>query len=306
MSKQLIEKITELKKRHNAVILAHNYEEGDVQDIADFAGDSLELSIKAAEAEAEVIVFCGVHFMAETAAVLNPDKTILLPAKRAGCAMADMATAAELQKLKQAHPEAKVICYVNSSAEVKAESDCCCTSANAVAIVKAYADAKEIIFLPDKNLGQHAAQLAGRDLILWDGYCPVHAHISKADIDSARQQHPNAVVMVHPECTEIVRAAADRIFSTGQMARFAQSSSAREFIVGTEIGILHRLNKENPGKTFHAARENAICPDMKQISLETILWSLEEMKYEVSLPPEIANRARNAIENMIHPERIAL
>ena len=306
MSKQLIEKITELKKRHNAVILAHNYEEGDVQDIADFAGDSLELSIKAAEAEAEVIVFCGVHFMAETAAVLNPDKTILLPAKRAGCAMADMATAAELQKLKQAHPEAKVICYVNSSAEVKAESDCCCTSANAVAIVKAYADAKEIIFLPDKNLGQHAAQLAGRDLILWDGYCPVHDYISTADIDSARQQHPNAVVMVHPECTEIVRAAADRILSTGQMARFAQSSSAREFIVGTEIGILHRLNKENPGKTFHAARENAICPDMKQISLETILWSLEEMKYEVSLPPEIVNRARNAIENMIHPERIAL
>jgi len=292
--------IEELKRRRNAVILAHNYQLPEVQDIADFVGDSLELSRRAARVESDVIVFCGVHFMAETASILSPDKTVLLPAIDAGCPMADMITAEQLRQLKQEHPKAVVVCYVNSSAEVKAESDYCCTSANAVGVVNSLQDsAEEIIFVPDKYLGQWAASQAGRDLILWNGYCPTHARILEYDIVRLKQEHPQAVAMVHPECTGPVRNAADEVLSTGGMCRFAQSSPAEEFIVGTEIGILHRLQKENPGKRFYPALDAAVCPNMKKITLEKILWALENMQPEVRVPPDVREKALRPIERMV-------
>ena len=299
MQHALTERIEMLKRERSALILAHNYQRSEIQDIADFSGDSLELSRKAARNEADVIVFCGVHFMAETAAVLSPSKTVLMPDLRAGCPMADMITAAQLRELKAAHPEAKVICYVNSTAEVKAESDCCCTSANAVDIVNAYSDAKEIIFVPDRNLGEHAAELSGRPLILWEGHCPVHVQISLEDIRTARSKHPDALVMVHPECTRDVRTDAEEVLSTGQMCRFARQSTCKEFIVGTETGILHRLNLENPGKRFYAARDTAICHDMKLTDMEKLAASLENMEFEVRIPANVVTGAKRAIENML-------
>jgi quinolinate synthase len=293
------ENIMKLKRQRNAVILAHNYQPDDVQAMADFTGDSLELSQRATKIESEVIVFCGVHFMAETAAILNPDKVVLLPEPTAGCPMADMVTAAELREMKAKNPEALVVCYVNTSAEVKAESDYCCTSANAAAVVKSLPAEKPVIFVPDKNLGQHVADLTGRKIILWPGYCPTHAKISEADILRQRQAHPEAIVMVHPECNSAVRKAANEILSTGQMARFVRNSTAKEFVVGTEIGILYRLRKENPGKTFYPVREQAVCPNMKKISLEKILWSLEDMSVEVRVPEEIRLRAKNSLDRML-------
>jgi quinolinate synthase len=293
------ENIMKLKRQRNAVILAHNYQPDEVQAMADFTGDSLELSQRATKIESEVIVFCGVHFMAETAAILNPDKVVLLPEPTAGCPMADMVTAAELREMKAKNPEALVVCYVNTSAEVKAESDYCCTSANAAAVVKSLPAEKPVIFVPDKNLGQHVADLTGRKIILWPGYCPTHAKISEADILRQRQAHPEAIVMVHPECNSAVRKAANEILSTGQMARFVRNSTAKEFVVGTEIGILYRLRKENPGKTFYPVREQAVCPNMKKISLEKILWSLEDMSVEVRVPEEIRLRAKNSLDRML-------
>jgi quinolinate synthase len=293
------EKIVRLKRQRQAVILAHNYQPDEVQEIADFTGDSLELSQRAATIEAEVIVFCGVHFMAETAAILNPYKTVLLPEKTAGCPMADMVTAEGLRELKAKHPDVLVVCYVNSSAEVKAESDYCCTSANAVSVVNGLPADRPIIFVPDKNLGQYVTDVTGRELILWPGYCPTHARISETDIIRQRQAHPKATVMVHPECSTPVRKAADEILSTGQMARFVRSSPADEFIVGTELGILYRLRKENPGKHFYPVREQAICPNMKKITLEKILWSLEDMATEVRVPEEVRQMAKTSLECML-------
>ncbi|NLE09781.1 MAG: quinolinate synthase NadA, partial [Dehalococcoidales bacterium] len=220
----IIEKIEKLKKQLNAVLLVHNYQLGEVQDIADFSGDSLELSRKAAKTDADVIVFCGVHFMAETAAILNPGKTVLLPDINSGCPMADMVTAAQLRELKKKHPNAKVVCYVNSTAEVKAESDICCTSANAVQVVKSLSDAEEIIFVPDQYLGSYAGEQAGRELILWPGYCPTHARISPNDIRKRKEEHPGAVVIVHPECKPDVKKVADAILSTGGMITYAKET----------------------------------------------------------------------------------
>jgi len=293
------QRIRGIQHRRNAVILAHNYQTSEVQELADFTGDSLELSRRAAKTEADVIVFCGVHFMAETASILSPTKTVLLPEPHAGCPMADMITAHQLRDMKKAHPEAVVVCYVNSTADVKAESDYCCTSANAVAVVAGIPEDREILFVPDKYLGQHVMLRTRRKMILWNGYCPTHVRIMDTDIECARKEHPGAVVMVHPECTEAVRRLADQVLSTGQMCRFAQSSDADEFIIGTELGILHRLCKENPRKKFYPATDAAICPNMKKIDLEKVLWSLEAMEHEVRVPEDIRARAAGALENMV-------
>ncbi|MFH1370068.1 MAG: quinolinate synthase NadA [Planctomycetota bacterium] len=299
MSNQLAEKIRELKAERNAVILAHNYQPGEVQDIADFTGDSLALSVKAAQTDADVIVFCGVRFMAETAAILSPEKIVLLPDKNAGCPLADMITAGQLRELKQKHPDALVVCYVNSSAEVKAESDYCCTSANAVEIVESLPQDVEIIFVPDQHLGQFVSEKTGRRMILWPGYCITHAAITEDDIKNARAAHPDAIVMAHPECTEPVKHLSDKLLSTGQMLKFAKQSEAKKFIVVTETGIIHTLKKENPDKEFFAASSRAVCPNMKRITLEKVLWSLEDMHYRITVPEEIKTRAKNALDRMV-------
>jgi quinolinate synthase len=299
MNEQLIEKIGQLKAERNAVILAHNYQPGEIQDIADFTGDSLALSVKAAATDAEVIVFCGVKFMAETAAILSPGKTVLLPDKNAGCPMADMMTGEQLRELKRKHPDALVVCYVNSSAEVKAESDYCCTSANAVEVVESLPKDSKIIFVPDQHLGRFVIEKTGREMVLWPGYCPTHAFITEDDIEKARMAHPGAVVMAHPECTEPVKAISDKLLSTGQMLKFAKQSDAKRFIIATETGIIHTLKKENPGKEFFPASTRSVCPNMKRITLDKVLWSLEDMHYKITVPADIAARAKNALEKMV-------
>ncbi len=294
------DRIRALKKERKAVILAHNYQIPEVQDMADFVGDSLGLSIQASRTDAEVIVFCGVHFMAETAKILSPQKVVLLPDEHAGCPMANMINGRQLRALKERHPGAKALCYVNTSAEVKAESDFCCTSANAVSMVqKALRDEREIIFVPDRYLGDYVEGRTGRRFILWNGYCPTHARILPEDIAKARALHPAAEVIAHPECTPKVRALADRVASTEGMCRYVRETRAQEIIVGTEIGIIHRLNKENPDKAFYPATEHAVCPNMKLITFEKVLWALEDMKPEIDVPPEIAAKARRCIERML-------
>jgi quinolinate synthase len=299
MNEQLIEKIGQLKAERNAVILAHNYQPGEIQDIADFTGDSLALSVKAAATDADVIVFCGVKFMAETAAILSPGKTVLLPDKNAGCPMADMITGEQLRELKRKHPGALVVCYVNSSAEVKAESDYCCTSANAVEVVESLPNDSEIIFVPDQHLGRFVIEKTGREMVLWPGYCPTHAFITEDDIKKARDAHPGAIVMAHPECTEPVKAVSDKLLSTGQMLKFAKQSDAKRFIIATETGIIYTLKKENPGKEFFPATTRALCPNMKRITLDKVLWSLEDMHYKIAVPADIAARAKQSLEKMV-------
>jgi quinolinate synthase len=299
MNEQLIKKIKELKAERNAIILAHNYQPGEIQDIADFTGDSLALSVKAAATDADVIVFCGVKFMAETAAILSPGKTVLLPDKNAGCPMADMITGEQLRELKRKHPGALVVCYVNSSAEVKAESDYCCTSANAVEVVELLPKDSKIIFVPDQHLGRFVVEKTGREMILWPGYCSTHAFITEDDIKKARDAHPGAIVMAHPECNEPVKAVSDKLLSTGQMLKFAKQSDAKKFIVATETGIIHTLKKENPGKEFYPATTRALCPNMKRITLDKVLWSFEDMHYKITVPADIAARAKNALEKMV-------
>ena len=288
-----------LKQTRDAVILAHNYQPGEVQDIADFTGDSLELARKAATVRENVIVFCGVHFMAETAAILNPGKTVLIPTPDAGCPMADMIDGGQLRELKAKHPDAKVLCYVNSTAEIKAESDCCVTSSNALDVARSYPAGQEIIFVPDQHLGSFTAEQLGRRFILWPGFCPTHARMTDGHIRLARAAHPGAPVLVHPECPKAVRDAADHVLSTGGMCRYVQGRAETCFIIGTETGILHRLRKENPGKTFVPLLETAICPNMKMTTLENVLWSLRDNQTIVTVPEPIATRARRAIEAML-------
>jgi quinolinate synthase len=295
----LIEKILYLKKKRNAVILAHNYQLGEVQDVADFVGDSLDLSQKAAETDADVIVFCGVHFMAETASILSPDKTVLLPDDHAGCPMADMVTAEQLRVKKQENPGVVVVCYVNSSAEVKAESDVCCTSANAVKVVESVSSTNDILFIPDQYLGHYASTITGREMILWPGYCPTHLRIQPQHITSLKEEYPRAKVVVHPECRPEVAALADEVLSTGGICRFVKNTQSEEIIVGTEIGIIHRLKKENPGKKFIPVSEQAVCSRMKMITLERVLWSLEEMAPQVKVPDEIRLKAQAAVDKML-------
>ena len=295
----LLEEIRDLQKKRNAVILAHNYQPAEVQDLADFTGDSLELARKATDIQAEVIVFCGVFFMAETAAILNPDKTVLLPAADAGCPMADMITGDQLRDLKAKHPGAKVLCYVNSTAEIKAESDCCVTSSNAVAVAKTFPPEQEIIFVPDRHLGSYTAEKLGRTFILWPGFCPTHARMNERQIQAARAAHPGALVLVHPECPKPVRDASDAVLSTGGMCRYVLGRPESAFIIGTETGILHRLRRENPAKTFYPLLEEAVCPNMKKITLEKVLWSLRDMQTVVTVPEPVASRARRSIEAML-------
>jgi len=296
--KELVEQIQELRKQRNAILLVHNYQRSEIHDIADFMGDSLELSQKAAATDADVIVFCGVHFMAETAAILCPERTVLLPDVNAGCPMADMITADKLREKKKELPDAAVVCYVNSSADVKAESDICCTSANAVKIVDALDD-EEILFIPDQYLGHYVSTKTDKKIHPWPGYCPTHARIQPEDITRLKEKHPGAKALVHPECRPEVIELADAVLSTSGMCRYAQETDAKDIIVGTESGIIYRLEKENPDKTFIPISDKATCPNMKKITLEKVLWSLQEMSPQVTVAESIRVRAKRAVDWML-------
>jgi quinolinate synthase len=300
---EIIDKISKLKRERNAVILVHNYQRPELQDIADHLGDSLGLSIAASKTKAKVIVFCGIHFMAETAAIISPDKTVLMPDVNAGCPMADMIDVPKLKKLKAENPGAPVVCYVNSSAAIKAESDICCTSANAVNVVRSLPD-KEVIFIPDKFLGMFVqSKLPDKKLVLFDGYCPTHARILPEHIAKAKAAHPGAPVIVHPECRPETIAAADAALSTEGMVKYAKESPAGVILVGTETDLLYRLGKENPGKKFYPVTDLAVCPNMKLTTLEKVLWSLEDRETVVQVPAETAGKARSAIEKMLQVGR---
>ncbi len=296
---ELTAEIRRLRGERNAIILAHNYQRPEVQEIADYVGDSLELSIKASKlADVEVVVFCSVDFMAETAKLLAPEKQVLLPDAGAGCPMADMVTAEGLRALKAEHPGVPVVCYVNSSAAVKAECDITCTSANAIAVVNSL-DAAEVIFAPDQCLGGWVQRHTDKRLLLWPGYCPTHNRILAEHIRAQRAAHPDAEVIVHPECTADVIDLADHVVSTGGMLRVARERAAREFIIGTEVGMMHRLQREAPEKTFHHIGAAAICPNMKKTTLEKVLWSLQDLQTAIEVPEDIAERARLAIQRML-------
>ena len=294
----ILERIGELKRRKNAVILAHNYQIPEVQDAADFVGDSLELSRKAAGLDADIIVFCGVQFMAETAAVLAPGKTVLLPEAEAGCPMADMINGRELRAWKERYPGLKVVCYVNTSAEVKAESDICCTSSNAINVVNSLG-VDEALFVPDKNLAAYVARETRKRLIAWDGYCYVHHRFTPGDIRAAKALHPGAEVWVHPECPLDVIDLADKVLSTGKMVLEARTTARREIIIGTEKGIIYRLGRENPAAKFYPARETALCAHMKMTTLAKVLRALETGTSRVEVPKDIADRARGSIQAML-------
>jgi len=295
----LEERILKLKKQRNAVILAHNYQRGEVQDIADFAGDSLGLSRQAAETEADVILFCGVHFMAETAAILCPDKTVLIPDEHAGCPMANMISARQLAEARIEHPNAVVICYINSTAAIKAQSDICCTSANAVQVVATVPADRDVLFVPDQSLGGYVADQLGREIILWPGYCPTHHRITRELVLQTKAEHPDALFICHPECRTEVVELADEVASTSGMLRFCRESAHAKFIVGTEIGLLHPLRKQSPEKTFIEATMLGDCPNMKLNTLEKMVWALEDMVYEVTVPDDVAKAARGCIDRML-------
>ncbi|HBC87738.1 MAG TPA: quinolinate synthase [Lentisphaeria bacterium] len=301
--KEIIDRINVLRKQKNAIIITHNYQLGEVQDIADFTGDSLELSMKAADTKADVIVFCGVKFMAETAAILSPDKTVLLPVMESGCPMADMADAEDLIKMKKEHPDALVVTYVNSSAEVKALTDVCVTSANALKIVSALPPDKEIIFVPDKNLGAYVQRKTGRKMILWPGFCPTHMRITPQIIIQKKKEYPDAKVMIHPEARLDVLDLADEVLSTGGMCKFAKQTDAKKIIVATEIGLIYRLRKENPDKMFIPVTEQAVCPNMKMHRIENVLESLEKLEHRISVPEEIRVPAEKSIRKMLEMSR---
>ncbi len=297
--RDLVTRIDALRRERRAVILAHNYQLGEVQDVADFTGDSLDLSRKAAATDARVIVFCGVHFMAETAKILSPAKTVLLPDPESGCPMADMIDGAALRRMKAEHPGAAAVCYVNTTAEVKAECDVCCTSANAEKVVATVPPDREVLFVPDKYLGGHVMRRSGRAMILWPGFCPTHARILPEHVERRKRENPGAVVLAHPECRAEVTALADQVLSTGGMIRFVRESPATTFVVATEVGILHRLQRENPGKTFVPVTEQAICPNMKRITLDKVLWALERMETRIEVPDDVRVRAEAALRRML-------
>ncbi len=299
MNADIRQRLQSLKEQRKAVILAHNYQPGEIQDIADFTGDSLQLSVQASQTNAEVIVFCGVRFMAETSAILSPEKTVLLPELLAGCPMADMINAQQLTELKHKHPDALVVCYVNSTAEVKALSDYCCTSGNALELVRRLPKDRDILFVPDRNLGGFIVEQTGREMILWPGYCPTHMRILPEDIQKARQLHPEAAVLAHPECRPDVRQIADERLSTGQMLKYVKQSPKAEFIIATEEGILHTLRKQNPDKRFYPANEKSVCPNMKKITLEKVLWSLEDMKYRITVEEPVRTQAKKSLDRML-------
>lgn len=295
---KFMREIAHLKKKKDALILVHNYQRDEVQDVADFLGDSLGLSREAEKTSCKMIVFCGVHFMAETAKILSPDKLVLLSRKEAGCPMADMITKEKLEKLKAKYPEAKVVSYVNTTAKIKAESDVCCTSANAVKVVQNI-NAERIIFIPDRNLASYVSRFTDKEIIPYDGYCYVHNRIRAEEIKKAKEIHPDAVVIVHPECRPEVIDIADEVASTSGMVNFVRKSKARKFIIGTEEGLLYRLKKENPGKQFYTGGAALMCHNMKLTKLEDVYFSLKEERYKVEVSADIIGRARRALDEML-------
>lgn len=299
MQKKLIKEIKKLKKHRDAVIIVHNYQRPEVQEIADILGDSLALSRAAAKTKEKVIVFCGVHFMAESAAILCPDKTVLLPEDKAGCPMADMVTAQKLLEFKKNYPNARVVCYVNSSAEVKAVSDICCTSSNAMRVVQSISDGEEIIFVPDKNLAHYISSFTEKKIVPWNGFCPAHRRLKPEDVLRAKKDHPNAIVVAHPECKPNVLALADYVLSTEGMVRYAKETKAKEIIVCTEVGMLYRLEKENPNKKFYSPLEEMVCQNMKLNTLESVLNSLEKMEHVITIPEDIRLKAKMALDRML-------
>lgn len=308
-TQELIGGIKELKKERNAVILAHNYMVPEVQDIADYLGDSLGLSHQAAETEADVIVFCGVHFMAETASIISPDKKVLIPDLDAGCSLADSITAEQLREWKADHPDAVTVTYINTTAAVKAECDYCCTSSNAVDVINSIPEEKEILFLPDKFLGSYIEMVTGRELNIWDGACHVHEKIGELNLAEKQKEYPEAEILIHPECgcsTSCMMKSAmyfdckdGHIHSTSGMLNHAAESDAEEFVVATETGILHRMRKENPDKKFYPANENSVCEYMKMITLEKLYDSLKYDQHEVKVDSELAERAHLPIQRML-------
>ncbi len=289
--------IKRLKKENDAVILAHNYQCDEVQDAADYVGDSFELSKIASEVNCSTIVFCGVDFMAENAAILSPQKTVLLPVRRATCPMSHMITSSDVQQLKREHPAAPVVCYVNTSAAVKAESDVCCTSANAIKVVNAL-EGDQIIFIPDWNLGQYLASKTNKEVVSWKGYCPTHEGITLGDVLMKRHEDPDCEIVVHPECRPEVVAAADYAYGTGGMIRHATMSSASHIAIGTEVGMLHRLRTMYPGKTFSALGET-VCPNMKRTHVNDIVRALERREYNITVPEGIRIKAKQALDLML-------
>ena len=291
--------IEKLKKKRNAVIIAHNYQRDEIQEIADISGDSLALAQAAVRTDAEVIVFCGVHFMAESASILNPGKIVLIPVLEAGCPLADMITPEKLRAKKKQHPDAAVVCYVNTSAEVKAQSDIACTSSNAVEVVRSLKE-KQIIFVPDKNLGRYVqSQVPEKKIILWEGFCPTHIRVQEEDIIKSKKEHPGAEVVSHPECNPEVLALSDHICSTGGMFKYVKQSKSKEFIIGTESGMLYKLQKENPGKIFYLPTPNLVCANMKLITLGWVAHSIEKLVYEVKVSDEVREKALKTLEKML-------
>lgn len=300
MDKQaLIEEIQALKQERDAVIVAHSYQIGEVQDVADMVGDSFALSKFCAEDPHPGIVFCGVKFMAESAKILSPQKTVLLPEISAGCPMADMVTPQDIDNMRAEYPNAAVVCYVNTTAETKAKCDICCTSSNALQVIKSLPQ-KDIIFMPDKNLGGYIAQqVPEKNIILWPGYCITHERTTVADVQSARENQPEALLLAHPECPAAVVAEADFVGSTKQIIDYAKASEAQKFIIGTEMGIFHQLQNDSPNKQFYLLSSGLICPNMKKTKLESVYESLKNMQYQIELDPEVIEQARASLERML-------
>ena len=298
VSGSVVKDIEKLKKEKNAVILAHNYQLPEVQDVADYVGDSFGLSQKAAEVKEDIIVFCGVMFMAATAKIVSPEKTVLIPEPYAGCPLADMITPEALKKMKAENPGVPVVSYVNTSAAVKAETDVCCTSSNIIRVVESL-DSDNIIFTPDKHLANYLKTKVDKDVITWQGYCPTHVKILPEHILEQKRKHPNAKVLAHPECRMDVLELADGVMSTGGMVRYAKSSSENEFIIATETGLLYTLKKQNPAKKFYPATELAVCPNMKKTDIHKVLLSLQNMQHEVEVPEDVRVKAKKAIDRML-------
>ena len=299
MQNNLTEEIQRLKKERNAIILAHNYQVPEVQDVADVVGDSYSLSQHAAETDSDVIVFCGVHFMAESAKILSPNKTVLLPVRDAGCPMADMVTAPKLREMKAKYPDAAVVCYVNSSAEVKAESDVCCTSSNALKVVESLEN-KQVIFVPDENLGSYiASKVKNKEIILWKGFCITHKRVKVEEVQKIRQLHPNAKILMHPECAPEVQKLADFLGSTSAIINYAREIPEKDIIIGTEEGILHLLKKQNPDKNFYLLSTGLICTNMKKTRLEDVHRALLNMQHEIHVDENIRIKALKSLERML-------
>lgn len=297
-NQELKERLLQLKKERNAIILAHYYQRDEIQDVADFRGDSFLLAQKAAETDADVIVFCGVHFMGESAKILAPDKTVIIPDERAGCPMADMVGVEGLKALKAKHPNATVVTYINSSAEIKAETDICCTSANAVKVIQSV-DSDEIIWVPDKNLGHYVSQFTDKKMVIWEGYCNTHDMLTVKDVEEMKAKYPNAQFVVHPECRPEVVEMADFVGSTTGIIKYCKESDCKEFIVGTEDGTGYQLRIDSPDKTFHFASKFLVCPNMKVNNLKKLVRCLETMQPQIYVPSQIADKARRSLERML-------